>query len=144
MLTSTQRLYLELGWISETLCVCPVTPCWPSSLYFWGAHKAEVRTLTPPKESLLFMLTFSITFAVKEVFCCDLLLLETKSKVAAMALLVFEETSNFPTVTHTHCREEGGWHIHLLRDVIGWVGGGEIFSLTKLVNVPLCHLCRSA
>ena len=77
-------------------------------LYFWGAHKAEVRTLTPPKESLLFMLTFSITFAVKELFCWDLLLLETKSKVAAMALLVFEETSNFPTVTHTHCREEGG------------------------------------
>ena len=54
------------------------------------------------------MLTFSITFAVKELFCCDLLLLETKSKVAAMALLVFEETSNFPTLTHTHCREEGG------------------------------------
>ena len=65
-----------------------------------------MRTLTPPKESLLFMLTFSITFAVKELFCWKFLLLETKSKVAAMALLVFEETSNFPTVTHTHCRED--------------------------------------
>ena len=114
---------------------CPVIPCWPNSLYFWGAHKAEVGTLTPPKESLLFMLTFSITFAVKEVFCCDLLLLETKSKVAAMALLVFEETSNFPTLTHRHCHQADIYIFFILSSEVGRGWYGDRFSLRKLVAV---------
>ena len=125
MLTSTQRLYLELGWISEALCVClrfyhiavmwereghfcPVIPCWPSIFLGSSQGRSENIDSTQRKPAQVLMLTFSITFAVKELFCWDLLLLETKSKVAAMALLVFEETSNFPTLTHTHCREEGG------------------------------------